>query len=105
MSGLCVILDPFGNFGKHLATFEGAFAIRSARISCHATWFAIVAANSLRPSVAFLVSHRADVNALCHGHFPIIFARCESSDPAALKGLSITAQIRTVVNLLAHYAI
>jgi ankyrin repeat protein len=34
-----------------------------------------------------LVSHGADVNALWHGHFPIIFAPCESVDPAALKWL------------------
>ncbi len=34
-----------------------------------------------------LVSHGADVNALWHGHFPIIFSPCESLDPAALKWL------------------
>jgi hypothetical protein len=34
-----------------------------------------------------LVSHGADVNALWHGHFPIIFAPCESWDPAALQWL------------------
>jgi ankyrin repeat protein len=34
-----------------------------------------------------LVSHGADVNALWHGHFPIIFAACESVDPVALKWL------------------
>jgi hypothetical protein len=34
-----------------------------------------------------LVSRGADVNALWHGHFPIIFAPCESMDPAALKWL------------------
>ncbi len=34
-----------------------------------------------------LVSHGADVNALWHGHFPIIFASCEALDPAALKWL------------------
>jgi ankyrin repeat protein len=34
-----------------------------------------------------LVSHGADVNALWHGHFPIIFAPCESMDAAALKWL------------------
>jgi ankyrin repeat protein len=34
-----------------------------------------------------LVSHGADVNALWHGHFPIIFAPCESLDPTALKWL------------------
>jgi len=34
-----------------------------------------------------LVSRGADVNALWHGHFPIVFAPCESMDPAALKWL------------------
>jgi ankyrin repeat protein len=34
-----------------------------------------------------LVSHGADVNALWHGHFPIIFAPCESLDPIALQWL------------------
>jgi Ankyrin repeats (3 copies) len=34
-----------------------------------------------------LVSHGADVNALWHGRFPIIFSPCESLDPAALKWL------------------
>jgi ankyrin repeat protein len=34
-----------------------------------------------------LVSHGSDVNALWHGHFPIIFAPCESLDPDALKWL------------------
>jgi ankyrin repeat protein len=34
-----------------------------------------------------LLSHGADVNARWHGHFPIIFAPCESLDPAALKWL------------------
>ena len=29
-----------------------------------------------------LVSHGADVNALWNGHFPIIFAPCETLDPA-----------------------
>jgi ankyrin repeat protein len=33
------------------------------------------------------VSYGADVNALWHGHFPIIFAPCESLDPAALRWL------------------
>ncbi len=33
------------------------------------------------------MSHGADVNALWHGHFPIIFAPCESLDPAALRWL------------------
>jgi ankyrin repeat protein len=39
------------------------------------------------PMVELLVSHGADVNALWHGHFPIIFAPCESMDAAALKCL------------------
>ena len=39
------------------------------------------------PMIELLVSHGADVNALWHGHFPIIFASCESLDPAALKWL------------------
>jgi len=39
------------------------------------------------PMMALLVGHGADVNALWHGHFPIIFASCESMDPAALKWL------------------
>jgi ankyrin repeat protein len=39
------------------------------------------------PMMEFLVSHGADVNALWHGHFPVIFAPCESWDPAALKWL------------------
>jgi ankyrin repeat protein len=34
-----------------------------------------------------LVSHGADVNALWHGHFPIIFAPCETMDPTALQWL------------------
>jgi ankyrin repeat protein len=34
-----------------------------------------------------LVSHGADVNALWHGHFPIIFAPCESWDAGALEWL------------------
>lgn len=34
-----------------------------------------------------LVSHGADVNAVWHGHFPIIYAPCESLDPDALKWL------------------
>jgi ankyrin repeat protein len=40
------------------------------------------------PMMELLVSHGADVNALWHGHFPIIFAPCESLDPAALKWLT-----------------
>jgi len=39
------------------------------------------------PMMELLVSHGADVNALWHGQFPIIFAPCESLDPAALKWL------------------
>jgi ankyrin repeat protein len=39
------------------------------------------------PMMELLVSHGADVNALWHGHFPIIFVPCESIDPAALKWL------------------
>jgi hypothetical protein len=39
------------------------------------------------PMMELLVSHGADVNALWHGHFPIIFDTCESLDPAALKWL------------------
>jgi ankyrin repeat protein len=39
------------------------------------------------PMMELLVSHGADVNALWHGHFPIIFAPCESLDPGALKWL------------------
>ena len=39
------------------------------------------------PMMELLMSHGADVNALWHGHFPIIFAPCESMDPAALQWL------------------
>ena len=39
------------------------------------------------PMMELLVSHGADVNAQWHGHFPIIFAPCESLDPAALEWL------------------
>jgi len=39
------------------------------------------------PMMELLVSHGADVNALWHGHFPIVFAPCESLDPDALKWL------------------
>src|SRR5688572_10956369 len=39
------------------------------------------------PMMDLLVSHGADVNAMWHGHFPIIFAPCESWDPIALKWL------------------
>jgi ankyrin repeat protein len=39
------------------------------------------------PMMELLVQHGADVDALWHGHFPIIFAPCESLDPVALKWL------------------
>jgi ankyrin repeat protein len=39
------------------------------------------------PMMELLVSHGADVNALWHGHFPILFAPCESLEPAALRWL------------------
>ncbi len=39
------------------------------------------------PMMELLVVHGADVNARWHEHFPIIFAPCESMDPAALKWL------------------
>jgi ankyrin repeat protein len=39
------------------------------------------------PMMDLLVAHGADVNAMWHGHFPIIFAPCESMDAAALKWL------------------
>jgi hypothetical protein len=39
------------------------------------------------PMMELLVTHGADVNAMWHGHFPIIFASCESMDAAALKWL------------------
>jgi ankyrin repeat protein len=39
------------------------------------------------PMMELLAAHGADVNALWHGHFPIIFAPCESWDPAALRWL------------------
>ena len=39
------------------------------------------------PMMELLVSYGADVNARWHGHFPIIFAPCESLDPTALKWL------------------
>jgi ankyrin repeat protein len=39
------------------------------------------------PMMELLVSYGADVNALWHGEFPIIFASCESMDPVALKWL------------------
>ena len=39
------------------------------------------------PMMDLLVSHGADVNAMWHGHFPILFAACEAIDPAALQWL------------------
>jgi len=39
------------------------------------------------PMMDLLVSHGANVNARWHGHYPIIFAPCESLDPVALKWL------------------
>ncbi len=39
------------------------------------------------PMMELLVAHGADVNALWHGHFPILFAPCESMDPEALRWL------------------
>jgi ankyrin repeat protein len=39
------------------------------------------------PMMELLVSHGADVNALWHGNYPIIFAPCESLAPAALEWL------------------
>jgi hypothetical protein len=39
------------------------------------------------PMMELLVSHGADVNARWHGRFPIVFAPCESLDPAALQWL------------------
>jgi ankyrin repeat protein len=39
------------------------------------------------PMMELLVSYGADVNARWHGHFPVIFAPCESLDPDALKWL------------------
>lgn len=39
------------------------------------------------PMMELLVAHGADVNAMWHGHFPIIFAPCESMDSDALKWL------------------
>ena len=39
------------------------------------------------PMMELLVSHGADVNARWHGHFPVIFAPCESLDPDALRWL------------------
>ena len=51
------------------------------------------------PMMELLVSHGADVNALWHGHFPIIFARASRWTLPPLNGFSITARIRTVVTM------
>ena len=39
------------------------------------------------PMMELLVSSGADVNAAWHGHYPIIFAPCETVDPVALRWL------------------
>jgi ankyrin repeat protein len=39
------------------------------------------------PMMELLVSHGANVNALWHGQYPIVFAPCESLDPDALSWL------------------
>lgn len=39
------------------------------------------------PMMELLVAHGADVNASWHGHFPIVFAPCETLDSAALRWL------------------
>lgn len=39
------------------------------------------------PMMELLVSYGADVNASWHGHFPIVFAPCETIDPDALQWL------------------
>jgi len=39
------------------------------------------------PMMDLLLAHGADVNAMWHGHFPILFAPCESWHPAPLKWL------------------
>ena len=39
------------------------------------------------PMMNLLVAHGADVNAVWHGHFPIIFSPCESLDPDSLRWL------------------
>jgi hypothetical protein len=39
------------------------------------------------PMMELLVSHGADVNAVWHGHFPVIFSPCEALDPMALQWL------------------
>jgi hypothetical protein len=39
------------------------------------------------PMMELLVAHGADVNARAHGHFPILFAPCETLAPGALRWL------------------
>lgn len=39
------------------------------------------------PMMELLVAHGADVNAMWHGHFPILFAPCESMDAVVLRWL------------------
>jgi ankyrin repeat protein len=39
------------------------------------------------PMMELLVQHGADVNAVWHGEFPIIFSPCETLDPTALRWL------------------
>ncbi|MCU1233699.1 MAG: hypothetical protein JWP63_1666 [Candidatus Solibacter sp.] len=39
------------------------------------------------PMMELLVQHGADVNAVWHGEFPIIFAPCETVDPRAMRWL------------------
>jgi hypothetical protein len=51
------------------------------------------------PMMELLVSHGADVNALWHGHFPIIFAPSSRWTLPLLNGFSITARVRTVVTM------
>jgi hypothetical protein len=62
-----------------------------------------VALNAYRiPMMELLVSHGADVNALWHGHCPIIFPPCESTNHwtrQPFNGFSSMAQIRTVASM------
>ena len=51
------------------------------------------------PMMELLASRGADVNALWHGHFPIIFAPASRWIRPLLNGFSITAQIRTVATM------
>ena len=39
------------------------------------------------PMMELLVAHGADVNAMWHGHYPIVYAPCETLDPEALLWL------------------